>query len=97
LNTNVNISDDQKDEIMKKRNRENAALTRKRQRIYAEFLDKAIEELEQVLSGEKDFVIDEAVQDEEASAAKAKRKATKKRPTTVPTTLPKASLAPPPL
>lgn len=45
------LSDQAKDEIMRKRNRDNAALTRKRQRIYANFLDKTIEDLTQLLDG----------------------------------------------
>ena len=47
-----------KGQDLKRRNRENAALTRKRLKIYAEFMDKAIEELTLVLSGKKEVDIE---------------------------------------
>jgi hypothetical protein len=49
------MTDEDKAKVLKKRNRDNAALTRKRQKIYADFLDKAIEELTMLLTQDKDF------------------------------------------
>ena len=48
------LTDVEREQRHKERNRENAALTRKRLKIYAEFMDKAIEELTLILSGKKE-------------------------------------------
>jgi hypothetical protein len=37
--------------------RDNAALTRKRQKIYADFLDRAAEDLTAIMSGDLDFTL----------------------------------------
>ena len=53
------LTEEAKEDIFKQRNRENAALTRKRLRIYADFLDKTIAQLTAILNGEEEYVPDE--------------------------------------
>ena len=60
--------------------RDNAALTRKRQRIYAEFLDKAIDGLTELLAAERESVADLPV--ENSLEGKDSRKVTSKKATT---------------
>ena len=53
--------------------RDNAALTRKRQRIYAEFLDRTIESLSEELRGERDFVVRHGIEDLVVPKPKSRR------------------------
>ena len=78
------LSDNEKEEVHKKRNRENAALTRKRLKIYSKFLDKAIEELTLILSGKKEVNLEELLTAAELEAnrdcSRRKRSRAKKFP-----------------
>ena len=78
------LSDTEKEEVHKKRNRENAALTRKRLKIYSKFLDKAIEELTLILSGKKVVNLEELLTAAELEAnrdcSRRKRSRAKKFP-----------------
>lgn len=66
--------------------RDNAALTRKRQRIYAEFLDKAIDGLTELLAAERESVADLPVEsplDAKDTRKMASKKATSKKTSSI--------------